>query len=346
MKKPDSIGRVVVIGASAGGVEAVSSLAARFPPDLDAAVFVVLHIPHNATSYMPQILSRAGRLRAIHPTGSMPMERGVIYVAPPDKHLLVEGDHVTIVSGPRENGHRPAVDPLFRSAADSWRNRVIGVVLSGNLDDGTAGLAAIKACGGIALVQSPEETLFPGMPMSAIENVAVDHVLPLAEIVPTIVRLIDGGEPSEEPWMKDQNMELEVRNAQLDSSLADTDAHVGSPSGFSCPECSGVLWEVEDGKLVRYRCRVGHAYSAESLLSASSSAVEAALWASLRSLEENAAFARRLSRRATVMEQHEVSERFVAQADRASAHAVTIRNVLLSGPVAAQPRPERLIAPE
>jgi two-component system chemotaxis response regulator CheB len=169
---------------------------------------------------MPQILERAGDLRAIHPDAESPIEKGVIYLAPPDKHLLVREGRVVTVAGPRENGHRPAIDPLFRSAAEAYGARVIGVILSGNLDDGTAGLAAVKSRGGTAIVQNPDETMFSGMPKSAIENVSVDYVLPLERIVPTILELINGGAPSQEAFMstKKANLDTDTRNAQLDSS--------------------------------------------------------------------------------------------------------------------------------
>ena len=297
---------------------------------------------------MPQILNRASDLKAVHPHSESSIEKGVIYIAPPDKHLLIRDDRVVTVAGPRENGHRPAVDPLFRSAAESYGEGVIGVILSGNLDDGTAGLAAVKSRGGIAIVQNPDETLFRGMPTSAIENVNVDHVLPLERIVPTILKLIDEGAPSQEAFMekKKDDLETEIRNAELDPALSDSDNQVGQPSGLSCPECNGGLWEVVEGKLVRYRCRVGHAYSAESLLSASGSAVEAALWAALRALEENSAFSRRLARRAHGLEQKTAAERFMVQAKNAAGHAVVLRRILLEGKIHAEPSVERLVAPE
>src|SRR5215207_8763715 len=243
--------RVIVIGASAGGVESITYLASRLPREINAAIFVVLHLPHNATSYMPQILKRAGDLPAIHPQSDAPLETGVIYVAPPDKHLLVRDGRVVTVSGPRENGHRPAVDPLFRSAAESHGANVIGVILSGNLDDGTAGLGAVKLRGGIAIVQDPAETMFRGMPTSAIQNVNVDHVLPLERIVPTILALIAEGAPTQEAFVdrKKDDIELEVRNAELDFDLSENDNQPGEPSGFSCPECNGGLWEVVEGTL-------------------------------------------------------------------------------------------------
>lgn len=340
---------MVVIGASAGGVEAIAALVANIPGDVNAAFFVVLHLPHNSVSYMPQILNRAGTLRAVHPKGEVPIERGMIYLAPPDKHLLVGRGRVRVVSGPRENGHRPAVDPLFRSAAQAYGGDVIGVILSGNLDDGTSGLAAVKARGGIAIVQDPDETVFRGMPSSAIANVSIDHVLCLEEMAQTIVKLIDEDRPAKGDSMSNQDddvLNIEVRAAELDPALAGSDGPPGVPSGYSCPECNGGLFEVQDGNLVRYRCWVGHAYSAESLLFAAGSAVEAALWAALRSLEENAAFSRRLARHAGGLHHDGAVQRFMGQAKRATEHALTLRGILSSGSLHAEPDAGTLVAPE
>src|SRR4051812_8388035 len=195
---------VVVIGASAGGVEALSRLVGMFPPDLPASVFVVLHVPAESTSVLPRILNRAGPLPVIHPISGQAFERGHIYVAPPDHHLLVKQGYCELTRGPRENGHRPAVDPLFRSAARVYGARVIGVILSGALDDGTAGMVAIQMRKGICVVQSPDDALYAGMPQSAIDNVKVDHVIPLAEMGNLLVELahtpvlIESAEPDAE----------------------------------------------------------------------------------------------------------------------------------------------------
>src|SRR5688500_11634716 len=173
---------ILVIGGSAGGVEALIRIAGQLPRDLPAAVFVALHFPVYSTSMLPRILERAGDLPAAHASDGARIEPGRIYVAPPDRHLIVLRQSVHVVRGPRENGHRPAIDPMFRSAAIAHGNRVVGVVLTGNLDDGTAGLLAIKRRGGIAIVQNPTEALFPSMPASALEHVDVDFVLPLSAI--------------------------------------------------------------------------------------------------------------------------------------------------------------------
>ncbi|HEX6575482.1 MAG TPA: chemotaxis protein CheB, partial [Gemmatimonadaceae bacterium] len=182
--------RVVVIGASAGGVEAIKYIASQLPPDFAAAVLVVLHIPHNSVSVLPDILRRAGPLPAVHASTREPMRPGRIYVAPPDRHMLITRSEVRAVFGPRENGHRPAVDPLFRSAAQAFGADAIGVVLTGNLDDGTAGLLAIKQAGGTAIVQDPADAMYPGMPRSAIHSVDADFVVRLDDVPETIVRLV------------------------------------------------------------------------------------------------------------------------------------------------------------
>jgi two-component system, chemotaxis family, protein-glutamate methylesterase/glutaminase len=318
---------IVVVGASAGGVEALVSLAASLPADLQAAVFVVLHVPSTGTSALPDILGRHGRLPAGHVKDGEPIELGRIYVAPPDHHLLIRTGHVHLTRGPRENGHRPAVDPLFRSAAREYATRVIGVVLSGALDDGTAGLVAVKSRGGITVVQDPQDALYPGMPASALEHAEVDHVLPAASMGALLARLAT--EPAEEPSgpaPTDMKVEVEVEGFSL---VAMEGEHPGEPSGFSCPDCSGVLWAIQDGGMQRFRCRVGHAWSPESLLTRQSEALEAALWIALRSLEERAALARRLAEPARRRGHTITASRFEEQASEAQQAARVVRELLL-----------------
>ena len=306
---------IVVVGASAGGVEALTNLVGSLPADLPASVFVVLHVPATGSSALPDILTRHGPLPASHAKDGEPIEQRRIYVAPPDHHLLLRAGHVHLARGPRQNGHRPAVDPLFRSAAWEYATRVAGVVLSGALDDGTAGLLAIKSRGGIAIVQHPEESLYPGMPNNAIEHVEIDHVLPAAGIAETLARLT--GEPVPEPAgpvSDEMKAEVELEGFSMEAIEG---GHPGRPSGFSCPDCNGVLWEIQEGGLVRFRCRVGHAWSPESLLTQQSESLEAALWVALRTLEERAALASRLAEPARRRGHRITATRFEEQAEEA-----------------------------
>jgi two-component system chemotaxis response regulator CheB len=311
-------------------VEALARLVHGLPADLAAAVFVVLHITPDAASALPDILSRAGGLPALHPADGQRIEPGHIYVAPPDRHLLISGRRVHVARGPRENGHRPAVDPLFRTAARTFGPRVIGVILSGTLDDGTAGLAAIKTRGGVAMVQDPNEALFPGMPRSAVENVTVDHVLRIEEIAPRLVSLVNEPVTASAPAVS-HNMDMETRMAELNEEAVQTDDRPGVPSVFGCPDCGGVLWELGEGELIRYRCRVGHAYSPDTLSTKQLEALEDALWMALRALEEQAALARRLAERAEARGHTTIATRFRLRHDEAQDQAEVIRDVLANG---------------
>jgi two-component system, chemotaxis family, protein-glutamate methylesterase/glutaminase len=318
---------IVVVGASAGGVEALADLATSLPDDLPAAVFVVLHLPATGTSALPEILRRHGPLPAAHVRDGEPIQSGRVYVAPPNHHVVLRTGHVHLSRGPRENGHRPAIDPLFRSAAREYGIRVIGVVLSGTLDDGTAGLLAIKSRGGVAVVQDPEDALYTGMPGNALEHVQVDHVASAASMGKLLASLIANlAEPPPAPALSDMQVEVEMEGFSLEAFEG---THPGRPSGFSCPDCNGVLWQIQDGGLERYRCRVGHAWSPESLLTQQSEALEAALWVALRSLEERAALARRLAEPARRRGYSITAPRFEEQAAEAQQAARLVRDLLL-----------------
>lgn len=323
---------IIVLGASAGGVEALTQLVKALPPDLPAAIFVVIHFPAHSTSVMPSILNRCGSLKACHPADGEAIQHGRIYVAPPNYHLLVKRGYIHLARGPRENGHRPAIDPLFRTAARFYGRRVVGVVLSGNLDDGTAGLAAVKQRGGIAVVQDPKDAMFAGMPRSAIENVEVDYILPLSAIAPTLISLAQ--EPvtaQEEPVTDEMEMESEIAELDMDTIHKDDSERPGIPAGFGCPDCGGALWELRDGQLIRFRCRTGHAYSAETLLAEQSEALETALWNAFRALEERAALSSRMHQRARDRNQSRSAARFQEQAHEAQQNATVIRELLLNG---------------
>lgn len=318
---------VIVIGASAGGVEALRTLVSRLPLDLPATVLVVLHVPSYGASALPAILSRSGPLAARHAVSGEPLLESTILVAPPDSHLLVVDSHVTLSRGPRENGHRPAVDVLFRSAARALANRVVGVVLSGALDDGTAGLAAIAARGGATVVQDPSDALYPSMPSNALEHTDVDHAVPVEDMADLLVRLCKEEVTTEtEPASPLLNIEVEL--ALMDDEAMNQPERPGLPSGFSCPDCNGVLWEIRDEALVRFRCRVGHAWSPESLFGEQSEQLEAALWMALRGLEEKAALARTLGQRAAERGSTLSADRFATQADDATRAATLIRAML------------------
>ena len=286
---------IIVVGASAGGVQSLQELAAELPADLPAAVFVVLHMPAGSSSVLPRLLARKGPLPALAPDDNMPIEPGRIYVASPNCHLLVQPGKVRVVHGPKENRHRPAVDPLFRSAAWAYGPRVVGVVLSGTLDDGSAGLWAIKSCGGIAVVQDPEDALHPGMPESALAHLTVDHRLPISDIGPLLSRLarepVNGHRPVTPELVK-----LET-NLVMNGENSDALWSAGRPSPFTCPACHGTLWELIEGDMFRYRCHIGHAFSPESLQAEQTLEVENALGSALRALKEKREVARRLADR-------------------------------------------------
>jgi two-component system, chemotaxis family, protein-glutamate methylesterase/glutaminase len=287
---------IIVVGASAGGLPALKELVAAFPADLPASVFVVSHLSPHSPSLLPEILARQGPLPASVPDDHEPIAHRRIYVAPSDCHLLVERNQVRVVRGPKENRHRPAVDPLFRSAAWAYGPRVVGVVLSGNLDDGTAGLWAIKTCGGTTVVQAPTDALYPDMPRSAVLENEVDHILPVREIGPLLVDLagqvVDGAPELNPP----ERIKTEIEFAKMNRDVSDMNT-LGALSPFTCPACRGALWELHDGDHLRYRCHVGHAYSRDTLLSEQTTAIEDALFQALRAVEEKATALRRLSER-------------------------------------------------
>jgi two-component system chemotaxis response regulator CheB len=322
---------LVVIGASAGGIEAVQQLLSALPTDLDAAVLIVLHTSSHAGSMIPQIMRRASKLPAIHPEDETRIEKGMIYIAPPNQHMVVEGDRIRIIQGPRENLHRPAIDPLFRSAAASWGRRVIGIILTGSLDDGTVGLMIVRARGGMAIVQDPETAMFDSMPRSALEQVPDAHVLPLQQIPDTIVRLCREEIPEQAIAFVSRNgkPEKETRITELDMSEIENEDRPGRPSAFACPDCGGVLWELEDNGFLRFRCRVGHAFTARHLRAEQRHAVETALWSALRALEESASLYRRMAEKAQSAFHDRTAEKFGERANSTMENARVLRDFLL-----------------
>jgi two-component system, chemotaxis family, protein-glutamate methylesterase/glutaminase len=284
---------IIVIGASAGGLQALKQLLGDLSADLPASIFVVVHI--GTTSHLTEVLDRVTTLPVERARAGLMIKPGRIYVAVPGVHLLLHDNHVLLRRGPRENLARPAIDPLFRSAACTFGARVIGVILSGCLNDGTAGLRAIKRCGGIAVVQEPGDAAEAEMPMSALRHADVDHVMPAAAMGRLLNRLTRerAGETPPIPL----EIRLETAIAAQELSGMQTDDQLGRVSRFTCPECHGSLWEIDDGSLLRYRCHVGHAFTGEAVLDANTTSAEEMLWNLLRLHRERAAMARRMAER-------------------------------------------------
>ncbi len=296
---------IIVIGASAGGLDALRQLNCDIPPDLPASLFAVLHTSNHSPSRLPEVISRGGRLRAVHPEDGAPIENGRIYVAPPDFHLILEPGTIRVVKGPRENLHRPAIDPLFRSAAAVFGPRVIGVVLSGVLDDGTSGLMAVRSAGGAAVVQDPATALYPDMPRSALAYVP-DALLASPSEIPSLLSQLTSEEVAgARPVLADSQAALqkETRFAEFDMRQIEDESSLGEPSVYGCPDCGGVLWKIDDGGFQRYRCRVGHAFTSKYLSHEQEQTYEKALWAALRTVEESASLAKRMAVRARDLNQ-------------------------------------------
>src|SRR5687768_9524021 len=287
---------IVVVGASAGGMEALQKLVSRLPPDFPGSLFVVWHLAPGTQSILAEILSKAGPLKAGRPEDGDRIEPGRIYVAPNDHHLLLEQGTIRVAHGPKENRFRPAIDPLFRSAAYVYGPRAVGVVLTGALDDGTAGLWTIKLRGGTAIVQEPSEALIRSMPLNALDNVEVDHKLPAAEIGALLGRL--AREPAraapQVSAAEDEKTLHEIRIARERDALEEGTLRFGNLSPFTCPECHGVLVMLREGKLVRFRCHTGHAFSADALLASNGEELEARLWDAVRAADESVIMLNRL----------------------------------------------------
>jgi two-component system, chemotaxis family, protein-glutamate methylesterase/glutaminase len=321
---------VVVVGASAGGLEALQKLVAGLPEDFQAALFIVLHIPPHSPSVLPRVLERAGRLPASHPLDGEEILAGHVYVAPPDHHLLVERGRVRTSRGPKENRFRPAVDPLFRSAAYAYGPRTVGVILTGALDDGAAGLWAVKDRGGVAVIQDPQEALFSSMPQSARAYVEIDYCLPLAEIAPLLVRL--SSEPAAEergayPFLEE--LEVETRISMEDKAFEAGVFKLGEPSPYTCPECHGSLLQWKNGNLLRFRCHTGHAFSANSLLAELTESIEDTLWNTLRAVEESVLLMRHLAQHLRQANDVDTAERFLRKAQEAQQRTEFVRKAVL-----------------
>jgi two-component system chemotaxis response regulator CheB len=278
--------RIVVIGTSAGGLETLRSLVGALPETFPAPICVVMHTAPESPGVLHEILARSGRLPTVSVNKSERLAKGRIYVAPPDCHLVIEPGRVRSTKGPKENRFRPAIDPLFRSAAQVYGPAAIGVILTGNLDDGTAGLGTIKQLGGTAVVQDPADALYPSMPLSALQHVNVDHRSSLADLPKLLVRLTANPPAGAGEFTVPDKVNVEVNIAKEQHPRDAGLEAIGEPSRYACPECHGVLLQLVDGDRVRFRCHTGHAYSIDSLVAGVDEGIDAALWNAIRALEE------------------------------------------------------------
>lgn len=279
---------VVVIGASAGGVTALLELVKTLPADFSAPIFIVQHVAADSPSILPQLLTTVSALPAKHAENGEFAQPGVIYVAPPNHHLLLEGKRMLVTRGPKENRFRPSIDALFRSAAYTYGPRVIGVVLTGYLDDGTSGLWSVQRLGGLTIVQDPQEAQFPAMPTNALEAVAADYIVSIASLAPLLTRLTTEPAPAKQPIAKTELdlLQLEVTIAKQGNAFELGIIDHGQPTSFTCPDCHGALTQLIEEHIVRYRCHTGHAYSINALLSEVTQSVESLLYQSMRGMEE------------------------------------------------------------
>jgi two-component system chemotaxis response regulator CheB len=321
---------LIVVGASAGGVEALQRLVAALPAALPAALLVVVHVPPRSPGLLGEILDRAGPLPAALAAGGEAIRPGRIYVAPPDRHLLVaRDDRVALSRGPRENRARPAIDALFRSAAAVGGPRVIGVILTGYLDDGAAGLQAIQAAGGLTVVQDPADAAAPEMPGNALAAVAADHVRPLAELPPLLAELCR--EPL--PAM------VQACGVEAPRSGPESGGRTMEATRLTCPDCGGVLSEEATGAGRRYVCYLGHAYSPHTLDDAQAESVEDALWHAVRRLEEQAMLSRRLAAVVRPAPMPDFARELERKAEWAERDAQVIRRMLERAPEKAKATP-------
>jgi two-component system chemotaxis response regulator CheB len=318
---------IIVIGGSAGAVEALRELLSKLPPDLPAAILVVVHLGRE--SVLPAVLGQRSALPVVAAESGAPVEHGRVHVAVPGAHLLLHDSHILLRRGPRENHARPAVDALFRSAAASLGSRVVGVVLSGSLSDGAAGLRAIKRCGGLAVVQDPEDAVTPSMPRSALHHGEVDHVRPVAAMPALLAELArqPAGPAPEVPF----DIRLEAAIAAQELADMKVDRMLGKISPFTCPECHGALWEIHDGPMLRYRCHVGHAYTADAVLTAQGDEIDRMLDTLQRAHQERAALARRMAAQERAEQRHRLADQLETRAREYDDDAKLVMGLIRNG---------------
>ena len=320
--------RLVVIGASSGGIETLRTIVAGIPDTFSAAICIALHMSPESPGVLPEILGRVGRLPVSLARDGQRIQAGQIYIAPPDRHLLIEPGRLRVTKGPREHGFRPAIDPLFRSAAQVFGPAAVGIVLTGNLDDGTAGLWTIQKLGGTTVVQDPEDALFPSMPQNALRHVSADYVVPASRMASLMDELTSKTSQEGEPVAVPPHIDVEIKIANEENPRDAGLEKIGVPSPYACPDCHGVLLEIEEGGRIRFRCHTGHAYSLESLLAGMREGIEQAVTAAERAFHEASLLMQRIATQLKQHSHHEESARMMDASDRAKRKAEELRELL------------------
>lgn len=328
MKKRD----IIVIGASAGGFEAIKKLAAGLPADMEASIFIVWHMSPDMKGVLPLVLNKTQTLFAAHAVDREPIKTGKIYIAPPDHHLLVDKGLVRVTRGPKENRFRPAVDPLFRSAAYSYGPRVIGVVLSGALDDGSAGLWTVQKYGGLAVVQDPEDAEISSMPENALKAVNADYKVAVTEMGPLLAKLVQQAAAPPRPIQTDQRerTKMEVSIAMEDETFKENIQEFGALTQYTCPECHGVLSAIKEGDRVRFRCHTGHAFSADTLLLSVTESIEQTLWSAIRSIREGVFLLNHMGDHFAELNQTTLAAAYFHKAKEAESRAEVVKKAVFS----------------
>lgn len=318
---------IVVIGGSAGSHAVLQDIVSELPADLPASIFIATHVPAAGPTLLPEVLARAAKMHVVPAVDGAPIEQGCIYVAVPDHHLLVIDGTVRLGDGPRENMTRPAIDPLFRSAALSYGPRTVGVVLSGLLNDGASGLSAVKACGGTAVVQHPLDAHADQMPLAALEAVDADEVAPASDLGRVLTEIVREGAGAERDCP--ESLPLEVEIAAGGRVGADVILQIATPSALTCPNCDGVLSEVRDEQPLRYRCQIGHAVTAE-ILESRADKVHEALTVALRIMEERVTLVTRMADDARRTRRSTVAELYEARMEEYGRYAEVLREAAVA----------------
>ena len=325
---------IIVIGTSAGGLKALSAVLSDLPAGIDAAIFVVQHMAADQQSYLPKLLGDITDLPVSSPRDEEPFERGHVYVAAPDHHLLLSENRVRVLRGPQENRFRPSIDALFRSAARTYGPRVVGMVLTGYLDDGTVGLQTIKKRGGITVVQDPKEAEYPSMPRIALRYVKIDYTVPIAEAGELLTRLVAEPPAAAEDFPTTPAIEIESNIAEQvmnTKEFLENVERIGERTTYTCPDCNGSIWQIGDEEPLKLRCHVGHSFTGEVFSAEQSRTVESALWSAIRIMEEKVTFSRQLAERKRKQNLNDEADAYENEANALDREVATVRDLIVTG---------------